>query len=147
MSLLQVLYGLLALSSASAPAPPGPHLTLRASASVVVTGTPVVFTAQLTGGQESEELYCLTRRWDWGDETNSVEEGECPTYKAGETLVERSFSTQRIFDPGSRTVFLTLSKNGKDVVKAKVSFKISPPLGQSLGVVHGGQKVDPPDHE
>ena len=144
---LHVVCGLIALSAASVPAPPKLHLTLRASASSVVTGTPVVFTAQLTGGEESEEFYCLTRQWDWGDETKSLEEGECPPYKVGETPVERRFSTQRAFDQGSRTVFLTLSKNGKEVAKAKIGIKVSPRLGQSLRAVQGGKPVDPPKPE
>src|SRR5947209_829091 len=106
-----LVLGWLVLLSPSAPEGKPLALQLRATPHVAEAPASIIFTAQLTGGADTEDLYCLTREWTWGDGFHSVEEGDCPPFEAGKTPIQRDFTTTHEYrQPGRRMVRLALRK-------------------------------------
>jgi len=106
--------------------PKKPRLELRVMPLLGPPSTEFLFIAELKGGDDSEGFYCPTLEWQWGKEDASVQEPECPSYQAGVTKMERRFTHSRAFpDEGSRTVTLTLTKDGKTLAKATTSLRVT----------------------
>lgn len=103
-----------------------PKLTLKASPSIGSPSTLFLFRATLTGGQESEELYCLTAEWIWEEQADSsLNESDCPAYKEGETPIERTFTEEQSFrTAGSHLVRLVLHKGDRDIASAGTTVTI-----------------------
>ena len=122
----------IALVFASAPfaggAPPvsKPRLTLKASPMNGPASTLFVFQAILTGGEDSEDFYCLSTEWIWEEQADSsINESECPPYKAGETKVDRSFSEEQSFrTPGKHLVQVVLRKGEKQIATAFITVTV-----------------------
>jgi hypothetical protein len=83
---------------AAAPAPGGerakvrkPRLDLRATPRFSFTPSTVLVTAELNGGDDTEEFYCPAVVWDWDDGGRSANEADCPPFQPG-TPVERRFT-------------------------------------------------------
>src|SRR5215468_575402 len=74
-----------------------PSLELRQRPLFPTSPAEMTFTAELKGGTDSEEYYCPTVEWEWGDDarhggttgTKSVEEGDCDPYQPGVEFVRR----------------------------------------------------------
>lgn len=96
--------------------------------------TSFLFIADLKGGADTEDLYCLTAEWEWAAQDTSVQEAECQPFQPGATRIERRFSTSRTFSTeGARTVTLFLRKGNKLVTRDSASFRVTwekkPPTG------------------
>lgn len=94
-----------------------PRLTLRVAPSSGTPSTVFVFQAVLTGGADTEDLYCLTTEWTWEEQADSsINETECPPYKAGETKIDRTFSEEQSFRGlGGHLVRVALRKGEREV--------------------------------
>ena len=120
----------LALAAAPAPdaaaAPPKPKLILKASPTYGTASTLFIFQAILTGGEDTEDFYCLSTEWVWEEQLDSsINEAECAPYKAGETRIDRSFSEEQSFrTPGSHLVKVILRKGEKQIASASITVKI-----------------------
>ncbi|MEO8499534.1 MAG: hypothetical protein ABI565_01365 [Vicinamibacteria bacterium] len=103
-----------------------PRLTLKAAPLNGTPSTLFVFQARLTGGEDGEGLYCLTTEWIWEEQADSsLNEAECPPYKAGETQVERSFSEEQTFrSPGPHVVRVVLRKGDKEIASAAITVTV-----------------------
>lgn len=103
-------------------------LSLRAAPSIGTPSTVFVFQAVLTGGVDSEDLYCLTTEWTWEEQADSsINETECPPYKAGETKIERSFSEEQSFRAeGTHVVRVVLRRGDKEIASAGTTVKVRP---------------------
>jgi hypothetical protein len=108
---------------ASTAAPEKLKLSLRAAPSRGTPSTVFVFQALLTGGEDNEGLYCLSTEWAWEEQADaSINESECPPFKAGETRVERSFSEEQSFRrTGTHVVRVVLRKGDKELASASTS--------------------------
>ena len=103
-----------------------PRLTLKASPTNGTPSTLFVFQARLTGGEDGEGLYCLTTEWIWEEQLDSsLNEAECPPYKAGETTIERTFTEEQSFRSlGPHVVKVVLHKGDKEIASASITVTI-----------------------
>jgi len=103
-----------------------PRLTLRAAPTNGTPSTVFVFQARLTGGEDGEGLYCLTTEWIWEEQADSsLNEAECPPYKAGETPIERTFSEEQSFRSlGTHVVKVVLRKGEREIASAAITVTI-----------------------
>ena len=75
-----------------------PSVSLRASPPVGISPLRVVLTAELRGGDDDfADFYCPTIEWDFGDDGVSGSSGDCAPYKAGESQIQRRYTTQHVF--------------------------------------------------
>src|SRR5262245_6032415 len=108
-----------------------PRLNLRASPRVALTPVSVLTSAELVGGDESEEYHCPRLEWDWGDGTRSERESDCEPYD-GVTPLERRYSARHVYrSPGQYDIRLTLRRASSVVA-----------VGTTAVAVHGGPGAD-----
>jgi len=94
-----------------------PELTLRARPQVAFAPAEIAFSARLRGGpDDSEEFYCLSAEWDWGDDTVSESILDCEPYEPGVSEIRRRFSRRHSFDRGGRYQVRLSLKRRDDVV-------------------------------
>ncbi len=83
-------------ASASAPKPKRPTLGVRVSPRMGFSPIEVIAMAELTGGEDSEDFYCLAIEWDWDDGSKSLQDSDCEPYQPG-TKIERRFSSEHYY--------------------------------------------------
>src|SRR4029453_11066699 len=69
-----------------------PRLELKATPRFAFSPAYVMFSAELTGGDDSEEMHCPELEWEWDDGGKSVAESDCAPFEPGKTQLERRFS-------------------------------------------------------
>lgn len=118
-----------------------PKLTLKASPLMALSPARIVVNADLAGGANDQQLYCLSVEWEWGDGTRSEDAADCEPFDAGKSEVKRHFIADHTFrleeptgtgqPPDYRDVHiqLRLKKNGKVVVSGGTTVKIRPEMG------------------
>src|SRR2546425_13211676 len=77
-----------------------PKLTLKAQPMMAIAPARVVFSAELTGGNDLREYYCPTVEWTWGDDTRSEATSDCEPYEAGKSEIKRRFIVEHQFKHG-----------------------------------------------
>jgi hypothetical protein len=107
-----------------------PSLSLKATPAVSFAPARIVLVAELKGGDDNtEELYCPTVEWEWGDGTSSIAEADCEPYEAGKSEVKRRFSIEHKFqNSGSYRVVLRLRKSSKIIATANANLQVRPGL-------------------
>lgn len=107
-------------------------LSLKATPAVAFAPARLTVAADLKGGSDdSDELYCPTVEWEWGDETTSVQEADCEPFTPGKSAIKRRFIIQHQFkNPGTFRVSLRLKKGDKIVASANTTVQVKPGLGQ-----------------
>ena len=105
-------------------------LSLKASPTIVFSPGRVVVTAELKGGaDDSEEIYCPSLEWDWGDGTRSESNTDCEPFEAGKTTIQRRFTSSHTYNiAGSYRVQLRLRRGSKTVLGGHVSVQVKPGL-------------------
>ena len=108
-----------------------PSLSLKASPAVSFAPSRVVLVAELKGGpNDSEEFYCPTVEWEWGDLTTSVAEADCQPYEPGKSEVKRRYTVEHQFkNPGAFKVYIRLKKGTKVIAQATAQLQVRPGLG------------------
>jgi len=79
--------------------PKRPTLGVRVSPRMAFSPVDIIAIAELTGGEDSEDFYCLAIEWDWGDGNKSLEDSDCDPYEPG-TKIERRFSAEHHYPSG-----------------------------------------------
>ena len=93
-----------------------PELTLRATPRFSFSPANILFTAELKGGDDVEELYCPEVEWEFGDGGKSISEADCDPWEPGITAIERRFTKRHEFQRAGRyRVRVTLTKGGKQI--------------------------------
>jgi hypothetical protein len=106
-----------------------PTLKLAARPALGMSPARVVLTADLNGGpNDSEDYYCPTIEWDWGDGTMSESTSDCSPYEPGKSEIRRRYVIDHVFRAGNYRVVLRLKKRDKMVTSATVSIEIRPGL-------------------
>lgn len=124
---------------ASGPAPAGaeekakkgkrPALELRGTPRYAFSPANILFTAELKGGDDVEELYCPEVEWEWGDGGKSVQESDCDPWTET-TPIQRRFSSNHTFQfAGLYRVKVTLRKSGKNMMSQTFTMTIRAGLG------------------
>jgi hypothetical protein len=110
-------------------------LSLKATPAVAFAPARIVLVSELKGGSDdSEELYCPTVEWEWGDLTTSNVEQDCEPYEAGKSTIKRRYTVEHQFkNPGSFKIVLRLKKGQKIVATANTSITVRAGLGQEPG--------------
>ena len=106
-----------------------PGLELRATPRFAFSPANILFTAELKGGDDVEELYCPEVEWEWGDGGKSVQESDCDPWTET-TPIQRRFSSNHTFQyAGIYRVRVTLRKSGRDIMSQTYSMTIRAGLG------------------
>jgi hypothetical protein len=117
------------LGAGADPKPRRPRLDLRATPRMAFSPTVVLVTAELQGGDETEEFYCPEVSWDWDDGGKSARGSDCPAYEAGAAL-ERRFTAEHAYRrAGIYNVKVTLLRSGKAFAVATATVNVRPGLG------------------
>jgi plastocyanin len=108
-----------------------PGLDLRATPRMAFSPAEVLFTAELKGGDDVEELYCPEVEWEWGDGGKSVTEADCDPWTEG-AAIERRFTANHVFQrAGMYKVKVTLRKTGRDMMTQTLMLTIRAGLGDT----------------
>jgi hypothetical protein len=124
---------LLALAFVAAPADKTkPSITVKASPTVAFSPARVVVTADIKGGpNDSEEFYCPSVEWDWGDGTISDQTADCEPYVAGKSEIRRHFTADKIFNSsGDFRVEFRIKRKDKTIAVGSTMVKIRPGAGE-----------------
>ena len=107
-------------------------LSLKAAPAVSFAPARIVVVAEIKGGAEdSEEFYCPTVEWEWGDDTVSTAEAECDPYSAGKSTIKRRYTIEHRFkNPGGFKIILRLKKGTKVIATANTLVQVRAGLGQ-----------------
>lgn len=109
-----------------------PGLELRSTPRFSFSPAQIMFTAELKGGDDGEELYCPEVEWEWGDGSRSVEEGDCDPWTPGTTKLERRYTAHHLYQyAGLYQVRVTLRKSGKNLAIQTLSVTIRAGLGDT----------------
>jgi hypothetical protein len=113
--------------------PKKPSLDLRASPRFAFSPASIFFTAELKGGDDTEEYYCPEIEWNWDDGGKSVHEADCPPFEPGTTIERRFTATHDYRRAGSYTVVVTFRRAGRSFLQQKVKVTVRPGLGDPSG--------------
>lgn len=106
-----------------------PELRLRATPRFAFSPATILFTAELKGGDDVEELYCPEVEWKWGDGSKSVTEGDCDPWEPGAKIDRRYSGRHEYRRAGRYRVQVTLSKTGKKTLSTNMTMDIRAGLG------------------
>jgi hypothetical protein len=107
-----------------------PELHLRATPRMAFSPATILFTAELKGGDDVEELYCPEVEWEWGDGGKSVAEGDCDPWEPG-TEITRRYTGRHVFQYGGRyRVRVTLSRAGKRIMRRSITISVRRGAGE-----------------
>lgn len=125
---LVVLTALAAPAAASAAdKPKKPRLELRALPRFAFSPANILLIAELSGGEDVEDMHCPQVEWEWDDGGKSVQESDCPPFETGKTKVERRFSTEHQYRrAGVYNVKVTLKKSDRPIAVANVKVTVRP---------------------
>jgi hypothetical protein len=106
-----------------------PALELRALPRFAFSPANIHFTAELTGGDDVEELYCPDVEWEWGDGGKSQQESDCAPFEPG-TKIDRHFTAEHVYQLSGRyLVKVTLRRAGKTMAAQTLQMTVRPGLG------------------
>jgi hypothetical protein len=109
--------------------PKRPALELRMTPRFSFSPANILFTAELTGGDDSDEFHCPEVEWEWADGGKSVTEGDCDPYEAG-AKIERRFTASHLYKfAGSYLVKVTLRKANRTLAAQTVRVTVRPGVG------------------
>jgi hypothetical protein len=111
-----------------------PQLELRAAPRFAFSPVSVLFTAELTGGDDVEEYYCPELEWEWDDGGRSVVAADCPPFQPGTSIERRFTATHDYGKAGSYGVKVTLKRGGRKIVTQTVRVTVRPGIGDRTEV-------------
>jgi len=82
-TLTTILIASLASAGFTTEKPRKPRLDLRAAPRMAFSPVNVLLTAELSGGEDVDQLYCPEIEWNWDDGGKSVHESDCAPLEAG----------------------------------------------------------------
>jgi hypothetical protein len=101
-----------------------PRFEVRTARPVSLTPMYAQFVAELVGGDDLEEYYCLGLLWEWGDGTRSYRESDCDPFEPG-IEVDRLFSARHAYvRPGLYRMRVSLVRAGREVAGASTWVEI-----------------------
>ena len=105
-------------------------ITLKANPSIGFSPARVVATAEVKGGpNDSEELYCATVEWIWGDDTRSESKTDCEPYEAGRSEIRRRFTLDHTYQTaGNYRIEFYLKQKNKRVLGGRATVTVRPGL-------------------
>ena len=131
LAVLSLAFAVAASAAADgAPKPKRPRLELRASPRMTFSPAHVLFTAELTGGDDVEDYHCPEIEWDWDDGGKSVQETDCKPFEPGVTKIERRFTAEHDYrQAGIYSVRVTMRRAERPIASTTVRVTVRPGLG------------------
>jgi hypothetical protein len=113
-------------------------ISLKANPSIGFSPARVVVTAEVKGGpNDSEDLYCASVEWIWGDDTRSESKTDCEPYEAGRSEIKRRFTLDHTYQTaGNYRVEFYLKQKNKRVLGGRTTVTIRPGV-RDIGVGDG----------
>jgi len=106
-----------------------PSLNIRATPRFSFSPANILFTAELRGGDDVEEMYCPEVEWEWGDGGKSVQESDCDPWAPG-TKIERRFTNRHDYPyAGTYRIRVTLSRTDKKIASQTIEVTVRAGLG------------------
>jgi hypothetical protein len=116
-----------------APKAKKPKLDLRAAPKMAVSPAQVLFTAELQGGEDSEDFHCPDLEWDWDDGGKSEHEADCAPFEPGMSI-ERRFTAEHVFSrQGTYNVKVTMRRAERVIASSRVTVTVRPGFGDMTG--------------
>lgn len=106
-----------------------PGLYLRATPRFSFSPATILFTAELKGGDDVEELYCPEVEWEWGDGGKSVSEGDCDPWEPGMKIDRRYTGRHEYRRSGRYQVRVSLGHAGKRIMSQTLTIDVRPGVG------------------
>ncbi len=107
-----------------------PALELRVTPRFSFSPAELMFTAELKGGDDSEEYYCPEIEWEWGDGGKSVQEADCDPWRA-DSKIERRFVSRHLFvESGMYQTRVTLRKSNRTIATRTIDLTVRPGGGE-----------------
>ena len=106
-----------------------PGLHIRATPKFSFSPANILFTAELKGGDDVEELYCPEVEWDWGDGGKSVSEGDCDPWEPGMTIARRYTGRHEYLRAGRYRMRVTLSRTGRNILSQSLTITVRAGIG------------------
>lgn len=105
-----------------------PRVIMRAQPTIGTSPARVVITAELVGGADDfEEYYCASVEWEWGDDTSSESNTDCPPYEAGRSSIKRRFTVEHVFRrAGNYRVLFHLKQRSRQVGTGMTNVQVRP---------------------
>ena len=129
-TLTTILIASLASAGFSTEKPRKPRLDLRAAPRMAFSPVNVLLTAELSGGEDVDQLYCPEIEWNWDDGGKSVHEADCPEYEAGVSKIERRFTAEHEYGKaGLYNVKLTMRRANRTLAQTTIKITVRPGLG------------------
>jgi len=129
------------------PAAKKPSLDLRFRPLFPQSPADMTFTAELKGGDDSEDFYCPSVEWEWGDGarhggdsgTKSVEEADCEPFQPEVSKIERRFEKEHRFSEwGNYRVQVTLRKGSRVIARQSKTVNVKAGPGDRTGIREPG---------
>jgi hypothetical protein len=109
-----------------------PRLELKATPRFAFSPAFVMFTAELTGGGDVEDMHCPELEWFWDDGGKSVNESDCAPFEEGKTQIERRFTAEHEFkSAGVYNVRLTMRKAERRLAETTVRVTVRAGFGDT----------------
>jgi hypothetical protein len=108
-----------------------PELHLRATPMFSFSPASILFTAELKGGDDVEELYCPEVEWEWGDGGKSVSEGDCDPWEPGTKITRRYMGRHEFRYSGRYLIRVRFSRADKTIMQQTIRITVRPGLGDS----------------
>jgi hypothetical protein len=101
-------------------------LTLKASPSISFSPSRIMVSAELKGGSsDTDEYYCPSVEWDWGDDTQSESNVDCEPFQAGTSTIQRRWTASHTFNSGGQyRIVLRLKRNNKVIATGNTSVQV-----------------------
>jgi hypothetical protein len=105
-------------------------LSLKATPPISFSPAKITVTAELRGGSDTtDELYCPSVEWDWGDGTKSEFNADCEPFEAGKSSIKRRFTMSHTYNMADNyRVLLRLRHGSKTIVGGNTSIQVKPGL-------------------
>jgi hypothetical protein len=111
-----------------------PRLDLRATPRMAFSPVSVLLTAELRGGDDTEEFHCPEVEWDWDDGGRSVHQEDCAPLAAGAPL-ERRFTAHHAYRrAGTYNVKFTMRRADRPLAVASATVTVRPGVGDMSSV-------------
>ena len=101
-----------------------PRLELRTNFGASLAPVHVMAVAELVGGEDLEEFYCVGLRWDWGDGTRSYRESDCDPFEPGMDVARFFSARHAYYRPGQYSVRVSLVRADREVAVARATVRI-----------------------
>lgn len=112
-------------------------LSLRATPAMAFAPVRITLAAQLKGAaSDTEDYYCPTVEWDWGDGTISQSSADCEPFQPNKSEIQKSFTTQHIYRMGGEyDVKIRLKKADRVVAMGTASLNISKAIDEGGDII------------